>query len=304
MLSQAIIAVIFAGSALAAPAATSSEANPTSIGSIIASVISGSVPTPSTVVPSQNETSTSIYTSVTPTRTGKPSYYTPPATTPLGPLAPATCTDDGPKANPTLFRELTLAPNAVSRLKLLSDDDFIFDFGNPCRKEGVAKGLGGKIVRADHATFPALTSQKGALAIGFLGPCGFNTPHVHPRAAELNLVIEGSLFANVVAENGARTMSHTLKKYEMTVFPQGAVHTEFNPECTPSTFVASFPDEDPGVGQIAQEFLSLEQEIVEGSIGGEVSINGMDIEQFRHLIPDNVAKGVESCLARCGIAKR
>jgi len=90
----------------------------------------------------------------------------------------------------------------------------------------------------------------------------------------------------------------------MTVFPQGAVHTEFNPDCTPSVFVAAFPSEDPGVGQIAQEYFGLEGEIVRGSAGGELSISGEDVEAFRSKIPENVAKGVDSCLAKCGIAKR
>ena len=147
----------------------------------------------------------------------------------------------------TLYQKLALAPNAVARQALLKDEDMIFKFDNPLQKEGLATGEGGSIVRADHATFPALVGQGGSLAIGFLGPCGFNTPHVHPRAAELNLVIEGHLFANVVNENGARFINHTLGKYEMTVFPQGAVHTEFNPDCTPSVFVAAFPHEDVSI---------------------------------------------------------
>lgn len=204
----------------------------------------------------------------------------------------------------TLYQQLALAPNAVSRLALLKDEGFIFKLDNPLQKEGVATSDGGFIVRADHATFPALVAQGGALAIGFLGPCGFNTPHIHPRAAELNLVIEGHLFANVVAENGARFLNHTLSKFEMTVFPQGAVHTEFNPDCTPSVFVAAFPHEDPGVGQITQEYFGLTDEIVKGSAGGEVSMDAANIDAFRSKIPANVAKGVDSCLQRCGIAKK
>jgi hypothetical protein len=35
-------------------------------------------------------------------------------------------------------------------------------------------------------------------------------------------------------------MNHTLNKYEMTGFLQGAVHTEFNPYCTLAAFEASF----------------------------------------------------------------
>lgn len=99
-------------------------------------------------------------------------------------------------------------------------------------------------------------------------------------------------------------MSHTLNKWQMTVFPAGAMHTEFNPECTPATFVAAFPNEDPGVGQVAQEYFSLENEIVKGSAGGELSIDGADIDKFRAAIPANVAAGVDSCLAKCGISKR
>lgn len=191
----------------------------------------------------------------------------------------------------TLFQQLVLAPDAVERAKLLTDDQYVFTFNDSTLKTGVAKGDGGNVTRADHATFPALVGQGGAVAIGFLGPCGFNTPHVHPRAAELNLVVEGHLHSEVVFENGVRTIKHDLNKFQMTVFPAGSVHTEFNPDCTPSVFVAAFPHEDPGVGQIAQEYFGLSNEIVKGSAGGEVTVAGQDIDKFRGKIPANVAKG-------------
>ncbi|CZS90998.1 hypothetical protein WAI453_003837 [Rhynchosporium graminicola] len=230
------------------------------------------------------------------------------ASTPASSPQPGPSAACSPKASAkdlALFEKLTSAPNANIRQSYLSDADYVFDFKNKCDTEGfIASGKGGEVVRADRASMPALVGQGGAVAIGFLGPCGFNTPHVHPRAAELNLVVEGSLFASVTAENGARHMSHTLTQWQMTVFPAGAMHTEFNPDCTPSTFVASFPHEDPGVGQIAQEFFGLENEIVKGSAGGELSIEGADIDKFRKLVPANVAAGVDSCLIKCGISKR
>ncbi|KUJ07612.1 spherulin-1B [Mollisia scopiformis] len=220
-------------------------------------------------------------------------------------VAPSTCTSAAP--NPTLFQELVLAPNAAARIALLTDDEFVFDFADPCKttsKQGVTAGLGGETVRADHATFPALVGSGGSVTMGFLKGCGFNTPHVHPRSSELNVVVEGRLFASVTAENGARHMNHTLEKYQMTVFPQGAIHTEFNPDCTPAVFVASFSNEDPGVGQIAQEYFGLEDEIVEATVGGEITVDGADIDIFRNKLPANVVIGVESCLAKCGISKR
>ncbi|KAG4430079.1 hypothetical protein IFR05_014438 [Cadophora sp. M221] len=224
----------------------------------------------------------------------------------LSSTAPATsCTAKASSNDLELYQKLTSAPSVVQRQSLLSDADFVFDFLNPCDTVGATTtGKGGNTVRADRASFPALVSQGASITVGFLGPCGFNTPHVHPRATELNLVVEGTLFASVTAENRARHMSHTLSKWQMTVFPAGAMHTEFNPECTPATFVAAFPNEDPGVGQIAQEYFGLENEIVKGSAGGELSIDGADIDKFRAAIPANVAAGVDSCLAKCGISKR
>jgi hypothetical protein len=284
---------------------TSGIAHPT--GTVFVSTIHSATTTPSVtpVIPKFPVTSTTAIGSASTAPSASVSVIasggTPIAGTHTVAATPATTTTP---SGLTLFQQLVLAPNAVERQALLQDGDFIFDFTDPNRVAGVTKGDGGKIVRADHATFPALVGQGGAVAIGFLGPCGFNTPHVHPRAAELNLVVQGRLFASVTAENGARHLNHTLNQYSMTVFPQGAVHTEFNPDCTDAVFVASFPSEDPGVGQIAQEFYGLEDEIVKGSTGGELNVNGADIDAFRLLIPANVAKGVDSCLAKCGIAKR
>jgi hypothetical protein len=164
--------------------------------------------------------------------------------------------------------------------------------------------LGGKTVKADRDTFPALIGSHGSMTLGFLGPCGFNTPHVHPRAAELNIVVAGRLMSSVTAENGARHMNHTMDLYQMTVFPQGAMHTEFNPDCTDAVFVAAFPDEDPGVQQAVQTFFGLEDEIVQAALGGDGTVNGMDLDKFKAIIPANVALGVESCLQKCGISKR
>ncbi len=158
-------------------------------------------------------------------------------------------------------------------------------------------------MRADRDTFPALIGSHGSMTLGFLGPCGFNTPHVHPRAAELNIVVQGRLMSSVTAENGARHMNHTMNQFQMSIFPQGALHTEFNPDCTPAIFVAAFPDEDPGVQQAVQTFFGLEDEIIKAALGGDGSVDGMQLDMFKGLIPPNVALGVESCLQKCNISK-
>lgn len=74
--------------------------------------------------------------------------------------------------------------------------------------------------------------------------------------------------SSVTAESGARHMNHTLNPFQMTIFPQGALHTEFNPDCTEAVFVAAFPNEDPDVQQAAQTFLGLEDENCTAAQGG------------------------------------
>ena len=82
------------------------------------------------------------------------------------------------------------------------------------------------------------------------------------------------------------------------------MHTEFNPDCTDAVFVAAFPDEDPGVQQVVQTFFGLEDGIIQAALGGDGTIDGVDLDSFRSLIPPNVAQGVESCLQACNISKR
>ncbi|MCJ1401340.1 hypothetical protein MMC11_004552 [Xylographa trunciseda] len=206
--------------------------------------------------------------------------------------------------NAAIITQLEQAPTAVTRQALLTDPaDWLFDFQN-AGPDSITMGAGGKTVKADRKEFPALIGTGVSMTLGFLGPCGFNTPHVHPRSSEINVVVQGALVAEFIAENGVAPVTNTLTQYQMTVFPQGALHTEFNPLCTPSVFVAGFASEDPGVQQAAQSFFGLDGAIVRAALGGEGMVDGVDIEAFRALVPENVALGVESCLAACGIAKR
>jgi hypothetical protein len=203
----------------------------------------------------------------------------------------------------TLYQQLVLAPTAVDRANLLRDEDFKFNFmAQVAGRPGVASGKGGRTVTANHRTFPALVGAGAAVTIGFLGPCGFNTPHVHPRATELNLVVQGSLMSSFIAENGVRRVDHHQRQWEMAVFPQGALHEEFNPDCGDTVFVASFGNEDPGVGAIAEELFNLPQEVLRAALGVD-SINGADVDRYKPLIPANVALGVEACLKKCNIPK-
>lgn len=246
-----------------------------------------------------------------------------PSSTAAGPATPSASSDSNPPpksladstslpdimgpnplaGNKELIQSLELAVSEKDRINLITDGkDFVYDFNDP-PKSAITTGKGGHTVKSDREVFPALIGTGVSMTLGFLGPCGFNTPHTHPRSSEINVVVKGSLVAEFTAENGAQTITNKLKENQMTVFPQGALHTEFNPGCTDAQFVAGFASEDPGVQQTAQSFFGLENDIVEAALGQD-SIDGATLEKFRSMIPANVAAGVEKCLKQCGIDKR
>lgn len=148
--------------------------------------------------------------------------------------------------NLELIHNLELAATAADRINMLTKEDFIYDFLNP-PPNVTTTGNGGHTVRSDRKSFPALIGTGVSMTLGFIGPCGFNTPHTHPRSSEINVIFQGRLGTEFVTENGANPIGvNYLEKFQMTVFPQGATHTEFNPDCEPAVFVAGFASEDPG----------------------------------------------------------
>lgn len=70
-----------------------------------------------------------------------------------------------------------------------------------------------------------------SMTIGFLGPCGYNTPHTHPRATEFNFAVNGTLQAGILTENGARFVFNEVNPGSAAIFPNGAIHFEMNNEC-------------------------------------------------------------------------
>ena len=147
------------------------------------------------------------------------------------------------------------------------------------------------------------------MAVGRVKPCGMNTLHVHPRSAELQIVVEGKLVTEMTPENGVldadgkrRVITTTINPFQMTPFYQGSVHTQFNPDCKDAVFVAAFASEDFGTGQIADETFAFTDDVLQATFGQ--SIDGADIDKIRSAIPASIALGVEECLTKCGIQKR
>ena len=137
------------------------------------------------------------------------------------------------------------------------------------------------------------------MTIGYVGPCGINLPHTHPRATEINFVVSGSFEVGFFQENGARFIMNTVNTGQASIFPQGSIHFQQNLNCTPAIFVAGFNSEDPGVLTVANSFYgSLPANVVGASLGG---LNITTVESMKAMLPKNPSLGIEECRRRYGL---
>lgn len=162
---------------------------------------------------------------------------------------------------------------------------------------------------------------------------GANSPHTHPRATEIQIVVQGGpVYTEFIMENGARTVKNTVHRGSATIFPwvppffttsllseqsyyfsgrdlsiSNRIWVRYlliNLEppliapaaCDPTVFVASFDHVDPGTSQIAQNFFALDEAVVDATLG-EIGVSVLD-----HLeLPANFILGAQECLDRCNI---
>lgn len=206
----------------------------------------------------------------------------------------------------TLTQQLMLAPSRHARYELLKDEDFVFDFGKGPSSELVN---GGYLVDATSETFPALVGQGVGMAVGILGPCGFNTPHVHVGGTEFNIALNGTFQTFLALEppttnSGAppRVVNLTMNTLQATIFPQGSPHMEFNPSCETRAFVAAFGTDDFGRTQEFEALFSVPDDVLEDSLGDALSRS--QIDKVRSKIPGPVMKTIHQCKVKCGMAPR
>ncbi|KAG8365986.1 hypothetical protein BUALT_Bualt17G0029100 [Buddleja alternifolia] len=88
-------------------------------------------------------------------------------------------------------------------------------------------------------------------------PYGLNPPHTHPRATEVLVVLEGTLYVGFVTSNPAdpNQKNKLFTKYlypgGVFVFPQGLIHFQFNVGHTNAVTFAGLSSQNPGVITIA-----------------------------------------------------
>ncbi|KAG8649821.1 germin-like protein subfamily 1 member 7 [Manihot esculenta] len=99
---------------------------------------------------------------------------------------------------------------------------------------------------------PGLNTLGISLArLDFAPNGGLNPPHIHPRATEILVVIEGTLYVGFVTSNPNRLITKVLYPGDVFVFPIGLIHFQFNVGKTNAVAFAGLSSQNPGVITIA-----------------------------------------------------
>eukprot|EP00921_Rhytidocystis_pertsovi_P006216 GHVQ01010591.1.p1 GENE.GHVQ01010591.1~~GHVQ01010591.1.p1 ORF type:complete len:244 (-),score=30.90 GHVQ01010591.1:1337-2068(-) len=185
---------------------------------------------------------------------------------------------------------------AVEERDLFSPSEYVFDlFGRAPN----SNGDGGTIRTCNVSDLPSLKGQGLSYTLIRLEPCGLNPPHSHPRATEIDVVLEGdNLLGGFAEENGGGVaVIDTLRKGQVTFIPFGLIHFVQNMGCYEAVILAAFNNEDPGVVTTATQLFTLPNEALEATF----AMDNFQIENIRGNIPAAPAEGQKECLKRCGL---
>ncbi|MCO5547826.1 hypothetical protein L7F22_001278 [Adiantum nelumboides] len=118
--------------------------------------------------------------------------------------------------------------------------------GNTSNPLGIAIGFA-----AAGANFPALNTQGLTLVkIEYASTGGFVPPHVHPRASEVILVLEGAVLVGFV-DTSNKYYSATLYAGDLFVFPRGLLHFQLSLNSSyPALSFSSLNSQNPGLSLI------------------------------------------------------
>ncbi|KAK4225973.1 RmlC-like cupin domain-containing protein [Podospora fimiseda] len=249
----------------------------------------------STASPVASKPSSSTISTSTTSSSGAPTYT---------PLTPAQIK--------SLQTQLLLAPSYKDKEQVLfppnnggSANNVTFQFVN---NPGTSPQDGSVIV-GSLDSIPGLIGTNVAAAIGFIGPCGLNVPHLHPRGNEFLTVVQGTLIGAFLLEldgqfNGdIPQVAMTLTNYTGMLFPQGHTHWQFNPTCEQAVFSAAFDSNDEGRFQVAQTFFSSRPDnVLTASLGNPTFLGPAQLDQLRGIIPAPFVVMVDSCAKACGIS--
>ncbi|KAK6150850.1 hypothetical protein DH2020_015782 [Rehmannia glutinosa] len=154
-------------------------------------------------------------------------------------------------ANATVFVNGKICKNPN---KVVAEDFFFSGLNKP---GNTSNAVGSRVTAVNVNQIPGLNTLGISLVRIDYAPYGLNSPHTHPRATEILVVIEGTLYVGFVTSNPANPnlRNKLFTKYlypgDVFVFPEGLIHFQLNVEKTNAVAFAGLSSQNPGVLTIA-----------------------------------------------------
>ncbi|OVA08896.1 Germin [Macleaya cordata] len=136
-------------------------------------------------------------------------------------------------------------------MKATADDFFLAGLNIP---GDTMNQVMSNVTPANVAQIPGLNTLGISMVRIDYAPYGLNPPHTHPRATEILVVLEGTLYVGFVTSNlnpGNKLFTKVLNKGDVFVFPIGLIHFQFNVGKTNAVAIAALSSQNPGVITIA-----------------------------------------------------
>ncbi|KAG0533045.1 hypothetical protein BDA96_04G158600 [Sorghum bicolor] len=140
--------------------------------------------------------------------------------------------------------------------------------GNTSNKQGSA------VTAVNVAQIPGLNTMGISMVRIDYAPKGLNPPHTHPRATEILVVLEGSLYVGFVTSNPNNTLiAKVVNKGDVFVFPKGLVHFQYNYGTDNAVVLAALSSQNPGVITIANTVFGSDPSISDDILTKAFQVN-------------------------------
>jgi len=140
--------------------------------------------------------------------------------------------------------------------------------GNTSNKQGSA------VTAVNVAQIPGLNTMGISMVRIDYAPKGLNPPHTHPRATEILVVLEGSLYVGFVTSNPNNTLiAKVVNKGDVFVFPKGLVHFQYNYGTDNAVVLAALSNQNPGVITIANTVFGSDPSISDDILTKAFQVN-------------------------------
>ncbi|KAG6470273.1 putative germin-like protein 2-1 [Zingiber officinale] len=164
--------------------------------------------------------------------------------------------------------------------ELVKVDDFFLSGLNVPRS--TMNKVASNVTLINANIIPGLNTLGISMARVDYAPRGLNPPHIHPRATELQTVLEGSLYVGFITSNPEnKLVTKVLNKGDVFVFPQGLIHFQFNLGRTRALAMSFLSSQNPGVITIANTVFGSKPNISDDILSKAFQVDKKTIDRIQ-----------------------